>query len=242
MKAIILNSGIGNRMDDLTKDKPKCLVELKKGETILGYQLKIIMRHGIKNIIITTGPFENQLKGYVAENFPNLDVTLVNNPKYAETNAIYSLFLTKSLIDDDVLLMHGDMVFDESIFEDLLEDEEENAVLVNKEMELPDKDFKGKIEGDRITEISVDIFGKDCVALLPVYKFSRESFLLWMVEIEKFIKKDDASVYAENAFKGISDKVKLAPVYFDKEVCMEIDNKEDLELAQNLLYGNSMDN
>jgi choline kinase len=48
MKAFIFNSGVGSRLGDLTKDKPKALVELKSGETILGRQLRILRSQGIK--------------------------------------------------------------------------------------------------------------------------------------------------------------------------------------------------
>ena len=59
MKAIILNSGIGKRMGDLTANKPKCLVTLKDNETILASQLKTLKNTGIKKILITTGPLKS---------------------------------------------------------------------------------------------------------------------------------------------------------------------------------------
>ena len=39
MKALILNSGKGSRMGNLTKDHPKCMTELASMETILSRQL-----------------------------------------------------------------------------------------------------------------------------------------------------------------------------------------------------------
>ena len=53
------------------------------------------------------------------------------NPKYKTTNYIYSMWLTKKFIDDDIILLHGDLVFDKKLLERLIA-ENGNRVLVNK--------------------------------------------------------------------------------------------------------------
>ena len=68
-----------------------------------------------------------------------------------------------------------------------------------------------------------------------MYKFSKSDFLYWLNEIEKFVKKGDLKIYAESVFNKISDKIILHPVYFTEEFCMEIDTKEDLEVAKTCL-------
>ena len=35
MKALILNSGLGHRMGDITKEHPKCMTEIDNSETII---------------------------------------------------------------------------------------------------------------------------------------------------------------------------------------------------------------
>jgi choline kinase len=232
MKALILNSGTGSRMGELARNMPKCLIELKKNETILGRQLGILQKCGIKNIIITTGPFEDKIKNYVSGNFPELIVTYINNPKFNDTNYIYSLYLTKDLIDDDFILMHGDMVFDETILKDLLDSEDKNMAPVNKEIPVPEKDFKARIHEGIIKEIGVDIFDENCFFLAPIYKISNESFLQWFAHIEKFINEGKVKVYAENAFNEISEKIRLYPFYYHNVLCMEVDNIADLNAAR----------
>ena len=49
MKALILNSGMGTRMGDLTENGPKCLVELEDGTTILDRQLSILKKRIVRN-------------------------------------------------------------------------------------------------------------------------------------------------------------------------------------------------
>ena len=42
MKALILNSGMGSRMGDLTRKYPKCMSELLPNETIVSRQLRLL--------------------------------------------------------------------------------------------------------------------------------------------------------------------------------------------------------
>ena len=88
MKAIIFNSGYGNRMGEFTKTHHKSMAPLKNGETIFERQLRILFEEGIRDFIVTTGPFEEQLKT-VAEKFKEANFTFVKNEIYNETNYIY---------------------------------------------------------------------------------------------------------------------------------------------------------
>jgi phosphoenolpyruvate phosphomutase len=241
MKALILNSGIGKRMGELTKDRPKCLVELKKGESILKRQVEQLVSLGLKELVMTTGPFEEKIKKEIKENFPGLKVTYVFNEKYDSTNYIYSMYLAEKYIKDDLILLHGDMVNDLEVLKAIISFNEKDAVIVNSAKPLPEKDFKGKIKDGKVKKIGLDFFGADCVFLLPVYKFSKNSMEIWFSEIEKFIKAGTAGVYAENAFNEVSDRLNLIPLDITDILCMEIDNAEDLEIARKALgYGENV--
>jgi phosphoenolpyruvate phosphomutase len=228
MKALILASGKGERLYPVTKEIPKPLVEIGK-KAILGIQIDNLIGCGIRNIIITTGLFEDKIKEYVRERYSNITVSYVNNPKYKTTNYIYSMWLTREFIDDDIILLHGDLVFERELLERLINEKCETCVLVNRTIKPPEKDFKAVIGNDKVVKIGVEFYGENAFFSAPLYKFSKSDFLCWLDEIEKFIKRGDTKSYAEDAFNKISDEIVLCPLYFDKELCMEIDTKEDLE-------------
>ena len=124
MKALILNSGKGSRMGDLTKNHPKCMTEIASMETILSRQLRQIEDYGIKEVVITTGPFEDKLIHYVESLGLDLEYSFVRNPLFAETNYIYSIYLAREVLKDtDLLLMHGDLVVENDVFFDFMEQE-----------------------------------------------------------------------------------------------------------------------
>ena len=233
MKAIILNSGIGKRMKPFTDKNPKCFAKVN-GETLLERQIRILMDYGIKDFIITTGAFESKIKNFMKKTFPKTKTIYVKNPLYESTNYIYSIFLAKDAINGDVILLHGDMIFEKKLFGKLINSRHQDCVLVNNGMKPPEKDFKGRIQGGTIREIGVNVFGKNTFFLAPVYKLSKKNFKMWMDKIEEFVNKGRTNEYTENAFNEISSKIKLYPLYFQKEACIEIDNFDDLKLAERL--------
>ena len=64
MKALILNSGLGHRMGVLTSEHPKCMTEISSSDTILSRQLRLLANAGIKEIVMTTGYFDDVLVNY----------------------------------------------------------------------------------------------------------------------------------------------------------------------------------
>jgi len=235
MKALILNSGVARRLKPLTDNLPKCLLEIN-GKSILQRQIELLLSVGVKKYIITTGPLQDKIIDHVKEKFqdPELDVVYINSPKFETTNYIYSMWLARNeLNDDDILLLHGDLVFEKSVVQKIVTQKVSSAI-VDRVAKLPEKDFKGEIQNGKIIKIGIDVFGKDASFLLPLYYWTREDFHLWMDEIGTFVKKGITSCYAENAFNEISETIDLHPLDIDNEFIMEIDNFDDLKIARQM--------
>lgn len=232
MKALILNSGRGERLRPLTKYIPKALIRIGD-KPLLGYQISNLVDCDIRNIIMTTGPFENKIQKYMESEFPDVSVAYIKNQRYSTTNYIYSMWLAKKLIDDDVILFHGDLFFEKELLKKLVEEKYANCVLVNRKIKPPRKDFKAVIKNDVVIKIGVEFSGENAFFSAPLYKFSKLDFLYWLNEIGNFIKKrGDLKIYAECILNEISDTVILHPVYFAEGVCLEIDTKKDLALVK----------
>lgn len=228
MKALILNSGIGKRMGALTQDKPKCMVEIHPSITVLYLQLTHLENEGIKDIVVTTGPYSKLLESYARENFPSLNFTFVHNDIYKDTNYIYSIALAEDVLrDDDILLMHGDLVFEPSVLRDVI-NADNSSMIVDSTLPLPKKDFKAVVNDGKITAVGIDFFN-DAIAAQPLYKLNKDDWAVWLDAIVEFCDKGDRSVYAENALNAITDKINLYPLDVKGRVCAEIDNPEDLD-------------
>ena len=90
MKALIMAAGPGTRFYPITKETPKCLVEVN-GKTLLGIEIEKIYAAGIKDFVIGVGAFAERVKEFVKKNFPEINVEFVENKKYKETNYIYTM-------------------------------------------------------------------------------------------------------------------------------------------------------
>jgi alcohol dehydrogenase class IV/phosphorylcholine metabolism protein LicD/choline kinase len=227
LKALIFNSGVGNRMGDFTRDNHKSMAVLANGETIFGRQLRLLAAAGITEVVVTTGPHVEQLRGVAAE-FPALEVSFVANEVYDKTNYIYSMHLARVLLDDDVLMLHGDLVFDRGALDGILADPRPNLGAVNADLPQPEKDFKARVDGDLIIEVSVKIHDADCVAFQPMYKLSRAAITAWLDRVNDFVEAGNTGVYAENALNEIARDVDIRAWSYTDHFVNEIDTLEDL--------------
>ncbi|MGP1392374.1 MAG: phosphoenolpyruvate mutase [Candidatus Cryptobacteroides sp.] len=228
MKALILNSGLGQRMGVITKKHPKCMTEISHSDTILSRQLRQLVSFGIKEVVITTGYYDKVLVEYCNELHLPLQFKFVNNPIYDKTNYIYSIYLAREEIqDDDILLMHGDLVFDNLVMEKIVESEY-SCMTVSSTLPLPEKDFKAIVHHDCIEKIGIEFF-ESAMAAQPLYKLNKKDWKYWLDNIVRFCENDNSKCYAEKAFNEISSQCKLYPLDVKNLLCSEIDTPEDLE-------------
>ena len=240
MKALILNSGKGSRMGDLTKNHPKCMTEIASMETILSRQLRQIEDYGIKEVVITTGPFEDKLIHYVESLGLDLEYSFVRNPLFAETNYIYSIYLAREVLKDtDLLLMHGDLVVENDVFFDFME-QEGSLMAGSTTKELPEKDFKAEVEDGKITKVGVYFF-EHAFSAQPLYKLKKEDWELWLSAICAFCEREDEGetnwkkLYAEEALNTVLSQISLRLYDAEEKLCQEVDNPEDLTVVSLLL-------
>lgn len=230
MKVLILNSGMGSRMGQQTKSMPKCMTILKGNETILSRQLRLLGSVGVMEVIITTGAFADKLAEYCNLLKLPIKYKFVHNAEFAETNYIYSIYCAREwLTDDDIVLMHGDMVFEPQIIEEMIK-YPYSCMAVSADSELLEKDFKAILCGENIVKIGVEYF-ENAVAAQPLYKLKQKDWIVWLDQICRFCESGNVKCYAEKALNEVSDHMDLKAYDIGSRLCNEIDNEEDLEVV-----------
>ena len=230
MTALILNSGLGSRMGVLSSEHPKCMTEINHSDTILSRQLKLLEKVGIKEVVITTGYYDKVLEDYVQSLDLPLEIRFVNNPVYDKTNYIYSIYCAKDFLrDEDLIFMHGDLVFEYSVLEDMIA-YPDSCMKVSSTAPIPEKDFKAVIKDGHIVKVGVEFFD-DVMEAQALYKLNKQDWNVWLDEIEAFCEADNKKVYAENAFNQVSDKCRIIPFDAKDRLCSEIDTPEDLKVV-----------
>ncbi len=234
MKALILNSGLGHRMGILTSNHPKCMTEISYSETILSRQLKLLSDSGITDIVITTGYFNEVLIDYCNSLDLPIHFTFVNNPIYDKTNYIYSIYCAKEYLrNQDIIMMHGDLVFEPSVL-DMLIESKTSVMTVSSTLNLPEKDFKSVINNNHIDKVGIEFFD-NAYASQPLYKIYQNDWNVWLDKICEYCEKGNVNCYAEKALNEISNKINILPLDVKDLLCQEIDTPNDLDIVSKKL-------
>ena len=116
MKAIILAAGRGSRMQKLTDDRPKCLVELR-GQCLLDRQLAALRGAGIDQIGIVTG-YKREL---IAQHVQGQGVAEFHNPRWSETNMVSSLEAARDWLGaEPCIVSYSDIFYQPSAVQALM--------------------------------------------------------------------------------------------------------------------------
>ncbi len=231
MKALILNSGLGSRMGVLTSEHPKCMTEVSPSETILSRQLNQLVDAGVGDVVMTTGLFDGVLERYCQSLDLPLRIRFVKNPVYDKTNYIYSIHCARELLrDDDILLMHGDLVFENEAL-DLLLASPGSGMAVSSTLPLPEKDFKAVVANGFVQKVGTGFFGEGAMAAQALYKLEKADWLRWLDKIAEYCEAGNTGVYAENALNDLDGAANVRAVDVRDLLCAEIDNPDDLAVV-----------
>jgi histidinol-phosphate/aromatic aminotransferase/cobyric acid decarboxylase-like protein/NDP-sugar pyrophosphorylase family protein len=110
-RAVILAAGMGSRMGSLTTSVPKCLVEVN-GVPILFRSLRVLASAGVTEAVVVVGYEGDQVRRRVGSSFAGMEIKYVDAPLFDRTNNICSLWDARRYLDEDILLIEGDVVFD----------------------------------------------------------------------------------------------------------------------------------
>jgi choline kinase len=150
MQAVILAGGVGSRLEKLTDGKPKCLVEIG-GRPLILHQLEALSDHGVGPVLMVVGYNHETIRQIVGDR-----VEYIVNERYRETNSLYSLWLARSWIKDQFLLLNSDLLFDPEILSRVLEDPG-NVLAYDSTSSRGREQTKVAIRGRKVIDLGKDL-------------------------------------------------------------------------------------
>jgi choline kinase len=195
--------------------------------------------NGVKEFVVVTGYREQQIRDFLGTQYPDLDITFINNERYETTNNIYSLWLTRPYIEgQDALLLDSDIVYDPQILRHLLDCPQADALALNRH-ELGEEEIKVIVDADnRVTEISKTCSIQQAIGeSIGIEKMSAAYTSALFRELQQMIEVEDMdNVFYERAFErlipqGHSFYVLDTTDYFS----IELDTVSDFEQAKRLI-------
>ena len=147
--ALILCAGFGKRLNPITLNIPKPLLEIKD-ISMLERCINLIKKLGIKKIVINTFYLKDQFSVFFNKKNFNLDIKIIEDGKYILDTGGGIQNMIKESNENDFLIFNPDTIWSNSYREEILKMEEmyfdkkiENILLlVNKKLSF-DKELKG---------------------------------------------------------------------------------------------------
>ena len=248
MKAIFIAAGEGSRLENLTKDLPKPLVDVN-GKSIIERQIELLRKNNVNDIIVVTG--------YKKEKFTFKNIKYIHNPNFREQEQTGSLMVPRSEIVGDILIMFGDILFEETILQQMLNSKCDIVIAIDKDWEKsyeerPDNPKseadKVLIKDDKVIQISaknikINDNDNNIGELLGLMKLSPKGSKILIEQYEKLEnshvgKFHDAPSFKKAKFVDILQEllslgIIITPVSIIGKWC-EIDTKHDLEIAKKM--------
>lgn len=241
MQAIVLTAGLARRMQPLSLDHHKALLPVGN-TTILGRIMDALVDVSVSRVTVVTGYRAEDIEKILRDGYPDLDFHFVRNERFEHTNNIVSLALALESIelDDDVITLECDLLFDPVILKQLVAHPAENVALVDlwrigmdgTVVKLKD----GWVESVYTTSSQHSSFSyRKKYKTLNIYKFSANfcrSTLLPMIKV--YAESLDEHSYYEVVLGMLSGlpKYRIAGLKIDSRTWTEVDDPNDLEVAR----------
>ena len=232
MKAIILAAGVGKRLSEVTNGRPKCLISIG-GKSLLARHLEHLASLGIEHVSIVVG-YEQEMIRQTVESlgFPGT-VHFVVNPQYRR-GSITSLWEARSVIDDDVVVMDADVLYDHAILYRLVESSHPNALLMDETVTQETEECMVAIQGSRVIKLSKQLpdeydFVGEGVGFLKVGKTDKDALV---DSLHQFIQSDRLDSEYEDALQGFFDNVQVGFERVGGLPWIEIDFPADVQRAE----------
>jgi choline kinase len=150
MRAIVLSAGQGKRLLPLTASRPKCLLEISDGRSLLDFQLGTLARCGIEHTTILVGFGAETVEHSISKaRFGEMKVETLYNPFYSITDNLATCWIARAAMTDDFLLLNGDTVFEDGVLRRVLDAPPEPiTVTIDRKPEYDADDMKVTLDTD----------------------------------------------------------------------------------------------
>ena len=173
--ALILAAGLGARLGPRGRLAPKGFLRLGP-RPIVEESVALLAAAGIERVVIVTGhlaSFYEELR----ERAPRRIETVLN-PDYATTGSLRSLACARALIDEDLLLLESDLVYERRALQEALADPHADVVLLSAPTGSGDEVWV-ELDQGRLVTMSKDrarLGPRVAGELVGISKLSRELF------------------------------------------------------------------
>lgn len=238
MKAVILAAGRGTRIRSTHGERPKCLIS-HEGEAILDHQISGLLSAGVREIGIVVGYESEQILNHMCERYARnlMRFQFLFNPRFAETNNIYSLWVARTWLNGSPFIaLNADVLCDPEILCPAVTTSAPISMIVDPEWR--DETMKVIIRNGRVVRmskaISRDDFSGTYIGITTFSAGVQPSFFRAM---HKFISAGRVNEFFNVAVQDLADQgVMVGSTSTAGLPWAEIDDPGDLAFAREYVF------
>lgn len=232
MRAILLAAGRGRRLEASGWTAPKCLLPVG-GTTILDNMLDALAAHGVRDLVMVVGYRQDEIKRHMAAR--GLDPAYVQNPDFAETNTINSLWRAREFMDADFLYFNADVLFHRDVLGRLLAAPGSRLAVDRKT--CGDEEVKVVLDaGGRVRRIGKALDPALCAGeFIGIAQFARGDNADFVEALRRRnVERGEVKLFFEAAVDDLLDRHAMAAVDVSDLASIEVDFPEDWAAAKAL--------
>ena len=120
-KAIILSAGQGSRLLPLTRDVPKCMIELN-GRSLVNWQVAALVANGVTDIVVVTGFRTERVEDHALQLYRDTGARIrtLFNPFFQVADNLGTCWIAREEMDRDFIILNGDTIVSDEIVAKLI--------------------------------------------------------------------------------------------------------------------------
>jgi choline kinase len=157
MKAIILSAGHGRRLLPMTAEIPKCLLDIH-GRAVVEWQIDHLIENGINDISVVVGYGADRVEALLKNRYSQKQVRTIYNPFFDVTDNLATVWMARSEMTGDFVLLNGDTLFEPAIVQCLLDSPVKPITLArDQKLRYDSDDMKVCLDGNRLLRVGKDL-------------------------------------------------------------------------------------
>jgi choline kinase len=236
MKAIILSAGQGSRLGNLTRDRPKCLIDFH-GRTLLDRQLDTLAANGVNEAVVVTGFQDELVESALAGRSGGPAVTTVFNPFYKVADNTGSLYMAREHLSGDCLVWNGDTLVSDKLMAKVVANGRSGiCVTIDRKQSYDDDDMKVVEARGRLKAIGKRLDAEVNAESIGLLAFRQGGSERFRSAIEQALRTPEGTtIWYLRVIHHLAQRSEVWTLDIEGEEWGEVDFPPDVESARELV-------